>query len=190
MYEEEICLCGINGIFCKPHESQVDGKRNKGITMNMFSPTLFLGIISYKCGNKTENGIFCHIFLFLGRNLPKEFFWNFFITFPLDWGVGGGGSFLLDFYFLGQVLETCCHSMLNHSWDVHIWYNMRNLKKKIGFLMFAHCCGYNKSIENLLFMWKNVEYNVILKIFWNGYSEANSIITYYSSWEMFITILI
>jgi hypothetical protein len=56
--------------------------------------------------------------------------------------------------------------------------------------MFAHCCGYNKSIENLLFMWKNVEYNVILKIFWNGYSEANSIITYYSSWEMFITILI
>jgi hypothetical protein len=30
---------------------------------------------------------------------------------------------------LGQVLETCCHLMLNHSWDVHIWYNMRNLKK-------------------------------------------------------------
>jgi hypothetical protein len=78
--------------------------------------------------------------------------------------------------------------MLNHSWDVHIWYNMRNLKKKFGFHMFAHWCGYNKSIENLLFKWKNVEYNVILKIFWNGYSEANSIMTCYSSWEMFITI--
>jgi hypothetical protein len=37
---------------------------------------------------------------------------------------------------------------------------MRNLKKRKSFHMFAHCCGYNKSIENLLFMWKNVEYNV------------------------------
>jgi hypothetical protein len=54
---------------------------------------------------------------FLGE-IGQNFFLKFFHHIPL--GLGGWGSFLLDFYFLGQVLETCCHLMVNHSWDVHI----------------------------------------------------------------------
>ncbi len=38
---------------------------------------------------------------FLGGNLPKKFFWKFFITFALDWGVGGGGLVSTRFLFFG-----------------------------------------------------------------------------------------
>ncbi len=173
MYGEEICLCGINGIFRKPHESQVDGKRNKGITKNMFSPTFFLGRISYKCGNKNENGIFCHKFLYLGGNLPKKILLNFFHHIPLRLGVGVGGSFLLDFYFLGQVLETCCHFMLNHFWDVHIWYSIRNLKIKlvstcllivvdiISLLKIYYSC---ERMLNTMWYWKYFEMDILKPI--------------------------
>jgi hypothetical protein len=32
-------------------------------------------------------------------------------------------------FFFEQVLETCFHQMLNPSWEVHIWYNIKNLEK-------------------------------------------------------------
>jgi hypothetical protein len=108
LYGEEICLCGIIGIFCKPHESQVDGERNKGITKNMFSPTLFVGRIQHKYANKNENGIFCHIFPFLRGNLPKKIVLNFFHHIPL--GLGGWGWELVSTRFL--LFGTSSRNML------------------------------------------------------------------------------
>jgi hypothetical protein len=105
--------------------------------------------------------------------LPKKFFWKFFITFALDWGVGGGGLVSTRFLFLGQVLETCCHLMLNHSWDDHIWYNMRIFKNILvctcllivvdimSLLKIYYSC---ERMLNTMWYWKYFEMDVLKPI--------------------------
>jgi hypothetical protein len=79
------------------------GKKNKGITKNMFSTTFVLGKTSHRRGNKNENGIFCHIFLFGGGKICQKNSFEFYHHIPLDWVVGLVST---RFYFLGQVLES------------------------------------------------------------------------------------
>jgi hypothetical protein len=146
--EKKYVYVGSMAYFANHMKAKLMAKGTKASQRTCFHQHFFRAEFHTNVEIKMKMEYFVTYSSFLGGNLPKNILLKFFHHIPLGLGVGVGGSFLLDFYFLGQVLETCCHLMLNHSWDVQ----HEKFEEKFGFHMFAHCCGYNKSIENLLFM--------------------------------------
>jgi hypothetical protein len=58
---------------------------------------------------------------------------NNWAHFHSIWAGGGGvrGPFFVPAFLLsGQILEACCNSMLNPTWDVHLWRSIRNFGKE------------------------------------------------------------
>jgi hypothetical protein len=87
--EKKYVYVGSMAYFANHMKAKLMAKGTKASQRTCFHEQLFLGRISHKCGNKNENGIYCHIFLFFGGKFAKKILLKIFHHICL--GLGGWG---------------------------------------------------------------------------------------------------